>query len=92
MSLCIFSREPYALHDILVLLLSFNALANNTLLHLLPMRVSVDCSWNPLLSIILRDAISLLTSNTIKETSASQVKTVELRMVLTDWRWTMISI
>ena len=74
MSLLIFSREPYAVHDILVLLLSCNALVNNTLLHLLPMRVSVDICWNPLFSIILRDAISLLTSNTIKETSASQVK------------------
>ena len=85
--------ESIALHDILVLLLSSNASTINTLLHLLSLRVSVDCCWNPLLSIILRDASSLLTSNTIKETSASQVKeTVELRMVLTDWGWTRISI
>ena len=85
MSLFTFIGEPYALHDILVLLLSSNASANNVLLHLLSLRVSVDCCRNPLLSIIFRDASSLLTLNTMKETSASQVKeTVELRMVLTD--------
>ena len=84
---------PIALQDILVLLLSSNAIANNTLFHLLSLRVSIDSSWNPLVSIISRDASSLLTSNIMKETSASQVKeTVELRMVLTDWGWTRISI
>ena len=36
-------EKPYAVHDILVLLLSFNAFASNTLLTLLPLRVYGNC-------------------------------------------------
>ena len=82
-----------AAHDILVLLLSSNALANNTLLFLLSLIIFCGCWINPLFIITVSDADSPLTLKIISSATASQVKlTVELRVVLTDWGWTAISI
>ena len=76
----------------LVLLLSSNALANNTLLFLPPLRVFCICWVNPLLTICTLDTDISLTLKLISSATASQVKlTVELRVVLTDWGWTVIS-
>ena len=93
MLLFTFIEEPYALHDILVLLLSFNALANNTLLTLPPLRVNAGCWINPLLKTSPMSAELPFTWMSTRSAKASQVKlTVELRVVLTDWGWTVISV
>ena len=85
--------ELIALHDILVLLLSISALANNTLLFIPPLRGSWGCWVNPLSTTSTLAAEPLLTRKIIVSVTASQVKlTVELRVVLTDWGWTVISI
>ena len=83
-----------ALHTILVLLLSNNALANNTLLFIPSLRVFCGCWLNPLITIFRLDADSSLTLKMIWTAAAvSQVKlTVELRVVLTDWGWSVISV
>ena len=81
-----------ALHNILVLLLSCSASANNTLLFLPSLRVFCGCWLNPLFIISASDAALPLTLKLISTATASQVKlTVELRVVLTDWGWTVIS-
>ena len=85
--------ELIALHDILVLLLWLSASANNTLLTFPPVRVTWFCWLNPFGIISLLDAVILLTRKSIRSATASQVKsTVELRVVLTDWGWTVISV
>ena len=76
----------------MVLLLSCNALANNTVLFLPSMRVSINCWVNPLLAISTLVAGIPLTLKSIRSATASQLKlTVELRVVLTDWGLTIIS-
>ena len=76
-----------------VLLLSSNALADNTLLTLPPLRLSINCWLNPLLTTSTLAAEVSLTRKIIISTTASHVKlTVELRVLLTDWGWTVISI
>ena len=93
MSLFTFIGEPYTVHDILVLLLSFNALADNILINTLPLSDS-DCRVNPLLVTFGLAAEILLTLKEIATAEvALQVKlTVELRVILTDWGLTVISI
>ena len=84
--------ELIALHNILVLLLSCNALANNALPTLPSLRVFCGCWLNPLFITSVSNADSSLTLKLITSATASQVKlTVELRVVLTDWGWTVIS-
>ena len=91
MSLCVIPIS-IAVHDILVLLLSSNALANNTLLCLPSLRVFCGCWTNPLFMITVLDADSPSILKIISSATAPQVKvTVELRVVLTDWGWTVIS-
>ena len=83
--------ELLALHDILVLLLSSNAVANNFPLNLSPLRDSVGCWINPLFITFASVADVSLTLKVISSATASQVKlTVELIVVLTDWGWTVI--
>ena len=85
--------EAIALHDILVLLLSSNAAANNTLLHLTLPISSTPCWVNPLLITSETNARIPSTRKVMSTVLASQVKsTVELRVVLTDWGWTVISV
>ena len=73
-------------------MLSSNALANNTLLLLPPLRVFCGSWVNSLLTIITSDADLSLTQKIISLATASQVKLpVELTVVLTDWGWTVIS-
>ena len=77
--------ELITLHDMLVLLLSSNALAINTLLIVSLLRLSISCWINPLFIMSLLAADLLLTLKLIVSATASQVKlTVELRVVLTD--------
>ena len=69
----------------LVLLLSLNALANNTLLFLPSLRSFCACRKNPLFITSTLAADVSLTLKSISPATASQVKlTVELRVVLTD--------
>ena len=82
-----------ALHNILVLLSSCNALAVNTLLILPLPRVTWKCWLNPLLTMFELAAEVSLTLKIISSATASQVKlTVELSVVLTDWGLSVISI
>ena len=68
-----------------MLLLSLNALANNTLLFLPSLRAFCGCCAKPLFIISASDADIYLTLKSISSATASQVKlTVELRVVLTD--------
>ena len=91
MSLSTISEPLTSLHDILVLLLSSNAIANNICLFL-PLELSPDVSVHPLLFTSDTD-ILLIRRWIISSGTASQVKLiVELRVVLTDRGWTVISI
>ena len=93
MLLSILIWELNALHDILVLLLSLNAIANSTFLFLPPSRHSSSCWSNPLLKVSMRLADVLFTWKSSCEALASQMKlTVELIVVLIDCGWTIISI